>query len=214
MPPQLVHVYFPSIARPLIPALFQQAECIVPSLCSGSLYPIAISSWMLRRFLICSPPHWTRKECLLFLKKKAQGLWRPWRKQGTQTQSQVEPQSPACFFFNRNPRTALSSLEVSCLSLFTCLPVCGSLQAWRWKTSGSPGKPWSLFLGQEASLGILRGSKEETGTQGSNQLARGEKKLVGTFLSPGSIKTTLWGLGDMCDSHVTSLIFYFLSCET
>ena len=33
------------------------------------------------------------------VKKKAQGLRRPWRKKGTQTQSQVVPQSPApCFF--------------------------------------------------------------------------------------------------------------------
>lgn len=57
-------------------------------------------------------------------------------------------------------------------------------------------KPKSLFLGQEASVDILREPKEETGTHGRNQLAWGEKKLMETFLSPGSIKTTLreaWG---------------------
>ena len=60
-------------SQALIPALFQQAESIVPSLCAGSLYPIAISSWMLRRLLICSPPHRTRKECLLFFKEESPG---------------------------------------------------------------------------------------------------------------------------------------------
>lgn len=53
-----------------------------------------------------------------------------------------------------------------------------------------------MFLGQEASVAILRGPEEEAGSHGSNQLAQGEKKLVDTFLSPGSIKTSLreaWG---------------------
>ena len=48
-----------------------------------------------------------------------------------------------------------------------------------------------MFLGEEASVDIHREPKEETGTLGRNQLAWGEKKLVETFLSPGSIKTTL-----------------------
>lgn len=48
-----------------------------------------------------------------------------------------------------------------------------------------------MFLGQEASVAILRGPEEETGSHGRKQLAQGEKKLVHTFVSPGSIKTTL-----------------------
>lgn len=42
-----------------------------------------------------------------------------------------------------------------------------------------------MFLGQEASVATLRGPEKQ------NQLAQGEKKQVGAFLSPGSIKESL-----------------------
>jgi len=42
-----------------------------------------------------------------------------------------KPQSPVLYFFSQIPRTAapVSPLEMSSLSVFFCLPACGSLQA-------------------------------------------------------------------------------------
>ena len=54
-----------------------------------------------------------------------------------------------------------------------------------------------MFLGHEASIAILRGPEEETGSHGRNQLAQGEKKLEDAFLPPGIIKRAI---RELCDS--------------